>query len=435
MAFGLSATAIAGLGSAALGAYSATRGSKQSGTATSTQQNQLDPRVGNIVFGQNGNDGLLSQYQGMLNTPQSQPLQNYGQAAGDYLTNYGSQDMGAIHGAATGLMAGQQAPTSAAAGMTSASAALPAYASGNQVQAPAQNNIDLTGSYQNLLSGGDTTALNKSMNAAVGATNAGFNTNVANLTNTLQRSVLPGISQNAVLAGQYGGSRQGVAQGLAISDYTNQLNNANSQLAATNSANTTAQAANAYQQGQDRALAATQGLGAQQYGVASQDANTKNAAEFMNVGNMFDASKTNAGLAQQAGLANAGFNQQTNLANQGAQLTTNAQNNGAALGGAGLLGGLSGSAYGTAQNDQNYGINRATQVNGLLAPYLGLNQSSTTSQPIYQNTAGNVLGGAMLGSQLGGSLFGGSKSGSGSTYGGLLDLFGNNSSFGSGFGS
>jgi hypothetical protein len=110
---------------------------------------------------------------------------------------------------------------------------------------------------------------------------------------------------------------------------------------------------------------------------------------------------------------NVGNVQQNNLANQQAQLATNAQNNGAVLGGAGLLGGLSGSAYGTATNNQNYGINRAGQVNGLLTPYLGATGSNTTSQPLYQNTAGNVLGGAMMGGQLSGllgSLSGGSSS-------------------------
>lgn len=403
-----SASTLASFALPVVGGLLGSKGSSQSGTATTTQQNQLDPRIQAMLFGDgtSSNPGLLSKYQAYLDQPQSQGLQNYGQASNDYLTNYGSSNMGAIQGAAGGLMSGNSAPQ-----MTSAAASIPSYAVGNKVQAPTQNGLDLTGSYQNLLSGGDTTALNNSMNAAVNATNAGYNTNLTNLTNTLQRNVLPGIGQNAVLAGQYGGSRQGVAQGLAISDYTNQLNNANTQLAATNSANTTAQAANAYQQGQDRALAATQGLGAQQYGIASQNANTANAAEFMNVGNQFDASKTNAALGQQAGLAN-----------QGAQLTTNAQNNGAAAVGAGLLGGLTSSAYTGATNDQNYNVNRAGQVNSLLAPYMSANSSSTSSQPIYQNGMGNFLGGALgMSSLLNGSNSGGLLSG-------LSGLFGSSGS-------
>jgi hypothetical protein len=370
------------VGGAIGGAIGGLLGSKDApSSATATNQQKLDPRIDGMLFGQNGSQGLLSQYQGYLNQPQSQALQGYGATAGSYLTNNGAADMDAIRGAAGGLLSPNGAPA------TSPSA----WAVGNQVQAPSQNNIDLTGSYNNLLSGGNTAALDKSLQSAVDLTNQAFQKNQTDLTNNLQRNILPGIRNNSVLAGQYGGSRQGVAEGNAISDYTNQLTSANTTLGMANSANTTAQQAQAYQQGQDRALAATQGLGAQQYGVASQNANTKNQAEFLNVGNV----------------------QQSNLANQGAQLQTNAQNNSAALGGAGLLGGLSSAAYGTAQNADNAGINRATQVNGLLAPYLGANSSSTTSQPLYQNTGNSVLGGALAGGQLAG-LFGGAGSSPGS---------------------
>lgn len=375
------APGIGGVIGGALGG--AISGSSSPSSLTSTNQNHLDPRIDGMLFGSSGQGGLLNQYQSYLNQPQSQALQQYGQTAGDYLNNYGGADMGAIRDAATGLMGGNAAPT----------ANIGAYAVGNQVQAPGQNNLNLSGAYDHMINGdaGANPYLTKSLQNAVDMTNASFQKNQTDLTNNLMRNVLPSLRSNSVLAGQYGGSRQGIAEGNALSDFTNQLTNANLQLGLGNSANTTGQQANAFNQGQDRALAAMQGLGAQQYGVAGQNAATKNAAEFMNVGNV----------------------QQNGLANQQAQLTTNAQNNGAVLGGAGLLGGLSGQAYGAATNNQNYGINRATQVNGLLAPYLGANSSSTSSQPLYQNTAGNVLGGAMLGGQMSGllgSLGGGSSS-------------------------
>lgn len=363
--FGLSGATVAALGTAALGAYSASKGSKQSGSSTSTTQQQLDPRIADKLFGANGDPGLLNQYQGMLNTPQSQPLQSYGETAGNYLNNYGNYDLGAIRNSATGLMGGASAPTTSPT----------AWAVGGHIAAPSQNGIDLSGSYQSLLGGGDTSALNKSMQSAVDMTNASFNKNQTDVTNNLMRNVMPSIRSNSVLSGQYGGSRQGIAEGNALSDYTNQLTSANTQLGAANSMNTTAQAAGAYQQGQDRALSATQGLGAQQYGVAGQNMANDMTAQLTNINNLA----------------------QTQLANQSSQLATNAQNNAAALGGAGLLGGLGSTAYGTATNNQNYGINRATQVNGLLAPYMSANSSSSTSQPIYQNTAGNIIGGATAG--------------------------------------
>jgi hypothetical protein len=396
---------VAAAGIGALGAYASSKNNKDAAKIAS--QNNLDPRIDSMLFGSNGQGGLLSQYQSYLNQPQSQPLQQYGQAAGDYLNSHGSADMGAIRNTATGLMQGNSAPQ----------AASPAWAVGNQVQAPGQNNVDLTGSYNRFINGtpGANPYLNQSLNSAVGLTNASYQQNQDSLTNNLTRNVLPSLRSGAIAAGQYGGSRQGIAEGNALSDYTKQLTNANLQLGLANSANTTGQQANAYNADSDRALAATQGLSGQQYATAIQNANTKNQAEFTNVGNV----------------------QQNNMANQAAQLQTNAQNNSAALGGAGLLGGLSSSAYGTATNNQNYDINRASQVNGLLTPYLSANSSSTSTQPLYQNTAGNVLGGALLGGQLGNMFGGGGNSSqfSGSSMGGLFDLFGKNSSFSSGFGS
>src|SRR6478736_5842545 len=184
---------------------------------TSTNQQKLDPRADAMLWGKDGSGGLLNQYQNLMNQPQSAALQNYGKSAGDYLNNYGAGAMQQVQGAATNAMTGTGP----------ALASLPAYAVGNQVNAPSQNNIDLTSSYQNLLGGGDQTALNNAMNSAVNATNAGFKTNQDNVTNSLMRTVLPSIRSNSVLAGQYGGSRQGVAEGNAISDYTNQLTNAN----------------------------------------------------------------------------------------------------------------------------------------------------------------------------------------------------------------
>lgn len=366
-------------------------------SVTATNQQKLDPRMDAMLWGKNGSGGLLSKYQSYLDQPQSQALQNFGTAAGDYLNNYGAGTMQQVQGAANGLMQPKDAKM----------ADLLGYAVGNQVQAPSQNNIDLTGSYQNLLSGGDTSKLMNSLQAGNALAGAQFHQNQADLTDNLQRNILPGIRSNSVLAGQYGGSRQGVAEGLAISDLTKQMSNSNTQFGLGATAANSSALANAYENGQNRALSATQGLGAQQYGVASQNANTKNQAEFMNVNNLWDASKTNAAVTN--GMTQA--------------------NNQAAVAGAGLLSGLMGQAYGTAQNADNAGINRAQQVNGLLAPYLGANSSSTNTQPLFQSTAGNMLGGAMSGGLLSG-LMGGGTSSTGAGMGSIFDLFGKNSTFG-----
>lgn len=381
MAFGLSAGAVSliGAGVGAAGSYLSSKNAPKN--ATSTMQQQIDPRMDAMLWGKDGSTGLLDQYKSML--PQSAGMQTYQNAGSDYLSNYGGANLESIRSAADGLMWGDSAPKTGAA-----VASLPAYAAGNMVNAPSQNGVDLAGSYDRFVNGtpGANPYLDQSINGAIAQNRLGFQQLQDDSNRNLMQNILPSIRSNSVLSGQYGGSRQGIAEGNAIGMNQLEQQRAAAQFGqnATNAA--VGAKANAYETDSNRALSATQGLGAQQYGVASQDANTKNQAEFMNVGNSFDASKTNAGLFQQS-----------NLANQQAQLATNAQNNSAAMGGAGLLGGVLSSATGSANSD----LTRATGVNNLLAPYLDANMSKTATQPLYQNTGGNILGGALMGGQLG----------------------------------
>jgi hypothetical protein len=364
------------IGGAAIGAAGSYLSSKNgsssspSGNATTTKQQQVDPRIDNMLFGggPTGNGpqtGLLSQFQNNLYTPQSDATKWNNSANTDYLNNYGHTDPGIERQAALKLMNGNNA----------ALGTVPAYAQGSAINAPSQNGVNLTPTFQSLLSGGNNTALRDSLQYGTDLTGAQFQKNQTDLTNNLQRNVLPGIRSNAVLAGQYGGSRQGVAEGNAISDYTNQLNNSNTQMGLANSANTTGQLASDYQQGQNRALSAAQGLSGQQYATASQNANTANAAEFMNVGNVFDMNKFNASTTNQV----------------------NAQNTASAISGTGMLNGLLGQAQNTVSAQDNYALQHAQGVSSLLSPYIGTNGTTTSSQPIYQNTAGNLLGGAAAG--------------------------------------
>jgi hypothetical protein len=418
----------------ALGGLFGGSGSKQTGTQTTTQQ--LDPRVQSMLFGDgtSGSSGLLAQYQGMLNKPQDPRLAGFGNQNLNYLTDQGGQNLNGATWAGQSLLNGNAAPTSTAAQAQSAQVGainmgIPSYVGGTMVNAPSQNNIDLSGSYKNLLSGGDTSALMNSLQAGNNLTSAQFQKNQTDITNNLTRNVLPQIRGGAIAAGQYGSSRQGIAEGNALSDYTNQLTSANTQLSAANSANTANALAGAYENGQNRALSATQGLGAQQYGVASQNANTANQAETQNVQNQFNASQYNTGLLNQAnmfnstnnqntGLYNASNQQQTNLANQAAQLNTNAQNNGSLAAGAGLLSGLNGQAYGVGNAQNNYALTQATGVNGLLQPYLSQSSGSSSSAPLYSNPVGNAVSGGILGSML--------SSGSSKSNNPLSNLFDNN---------
>ena len=368
-------------------------GSNAPKSQTATTQQQMDPRFEQILFGGNGQTGLLSQFQGMLNTPRSGAAQNLAAVNAGYIGNAGA-DLDAVRNTAYKAMGTTPAPTATAANVSG-----PAWATGNMVDAPAQNNLDLSASYDRFINGtpGANPYLDKSIDGAIAQNRLGFQQLQDDSTKNLMQNILPSIRSNSVLSGQYGGSRQGIAEGNAIGTQQTELARAASQFGqnATNAA--VGAKANAYETDSNRALAATQGLGAQQYGVAQQNAATKNAAEFMNVGTHNNTLNTNAGLQQQ-----------TNLANLQSQLTTNAQNNGQNLAGAGLLNGLLGQAGQQVNANDSYALDRAQGVNSLLAPYLGANSSTTSSQPLYNNQTGNALGGAMLGGQLAG-MFGGSS--------------------------
>jgi len=378
------APGIGGAIGGALGSAVGGSGVKQSGTSTgttsgttsSTSQQQLDPRIQEIFFGANGQQGLLDRYRSLLGQPQSQGSQFIGDLASNYLNGGAGDDVNAIRNAGYGLLKGNQAPTIGAA-----------VANAAQIAAPSQNDINLSPAYQNFIYGNaaENPYLKASLQSGIDQSNQAFRTNLGNVTDTLQRQILPGIRGNAISAGQFGSSRQGIAEGLALSDYSKQATNAAQQLGLANIAATTGAQSNAFSQGQDRALSALQGLSGQQYGVAQQ----------------------NAALRQQAELQNAQLRQAADNTNVNAGLQTQAQNNAASIAGSGLLSGNLAQLYGYNQNANNAGINRALQVNSLLQPYTNLGSTytssgtntGTNSQPIYTNPTANALGAA--GSALG----------------------------------
>jgi hypothetical protein len=371
------------LGAAVGGAIGgAISGSGAPRSTTTSVQNQLDPRAQAILYGDGtaGNRGLLSQYQDMLNTAQDPRLTKFGNANLDYLAQNGGQDIGAVRNTATRLMGGNAAPT-----MSAASVGAPAWAVGNMVNAPSQNNLNLSSSYDSFINGqaGANPFLTGAIGRGINQSNNAFQAMQQDSTKNLLENVLPSIRGGAIASGQYGSSRQGIAEGRALGDFSTQQQRAISQFGQNNTDAAVAAQAGAYDADRNRQLAATQGLGSQQYGVAQQNAATRNAAEFTNVGQQNATNENYANRLQAA-----------NLANLQAQLTTNSQNQSGVLAGAGLLSGLGSSAYGIGTNQDAYALNRAGQVNSLLAPYLSLGGSSTSTQPLYSNTAGNALGGA-----------------------------------------
>jgi hypothetical protein len=362
-----------------------------SGNSSSTSQQQIDPRIASILFGGNGQPGFLNQAQGFLNQPQSQGSQFIGDLSSNYLNGGAGDDINAIRNAGYNLLKGNQAPTIGAA-----------VANAAQINAPSQNALNLNPAYQNFIYGNaaENPYLTKSLQSGINQSNQAFQTQLGDITNNLQRSILPGIRGNAIASGQFGSSRQGIAEGLALSDLNRQATNAAQQLGLANISATTGAQANAFNQGQDRSLNALNTLSGQQYNTAL----------------------TQAQLNQQAELANAAARQAADNTNVNAGLATQAQNNAALLGGSGLLSGNLAQLYGYNQNANNAGINRAQQVGSLISPFIGVNstvnqtgtQTGSNTTPLYQNTAGNILGGALTGvglaNQFGGLAgFGGSR--------------------------
>ena len=371
--------AIVAGGSALLGAYS-TRKAGKDAAAAQAEANKGDPRINEILYGKPGQDGLINKYQGMLGKPQDGQLQTFGQNNLDYLST-APENLRGIQNAGAQLLNGNAAPRGEAAGIGGA-----AWAKGNMVNAPSQNNMDLSGSYADFINGprGDNKFLTSAIQGGIDQSKNMFGQMQSQATENLMENIMPSIRSNSVLSGQYGGSRQGIAEGNAIGDFAKAQQQAINQFGQNNTNAAVGAQANAYETDSNRALSATQGLGAQQYGVAQQDAQTRNAAEFMNVGQANQNYATNAAMQQQMSMANLSAEQSQNALNQNGKIA-----------GAGILGGQMGQAYQFGQDKDNYAVNQATRVNGLLAPYLSQNGPQQVAPTA--NTAGGAISGAMLG--------------------------------------
>lgn len=162
-----------------------------------------------------------------------------------------------------------------------------------------QGTLDPTKALSNLLNGSVDNPYLKAMNQTnIDQATQGYNAQIQKLMQT----VMPSINNDAFASGQYGGSRQGIAQGLALQQQ--EINAANNQQNALNSGNTLY--GNAYEAAQNRMATAAGDLNNQ--GAQNQQFNATNQNQN---------SQFNAGLTQQANLANASNNLQNNQFNTG----------------------------------------------------------------------------------------------------------------------
>jgi hypothetical protein len=301
------------------------------------EANKLDPRVTGMLYGPDGTTGggLIDRYKGLLDQPQMAGQAIYGQAGDNYIGKFGAYDMEQQRDASNKLMGGGMlAPL---------------------VKAPSQNEIDLKPAYERFINGdpGANPFLTKAIGSGIDMSKAAFQQQQDDSTENLMERIMPSIRSDAVIAGQYGGSRQGVAEGNAIGDFQKEQQRSLTNFGLGNTNAAVGAQAQAYDTDQNRALSATQGLSAQQYGTAQ--------------------------------------------ANNAAIMDTNRLNSANMAVGIGANQGILGNAYQVAGNQDQYNLNRAGQVNGLLQPYLSKNPVPTNLQPVYNNTGASALGGAMAG--------------------------------------
>lgn len=217
----------------------------------------------------------------------------------------------------------------------------------------------------------------------------------------LQQQQLPGINSGAIAAGGFGGSRQGVAQGLAIGQTNQALGNS---LASLNF--------NAWNQDQQNALQSRQIDNSYALGQGNLALGNKQADNSYSLGqgnlalgnkqadNSYNLGLGNLGLGQMQAQQNFYTNQRgqdLQQAGLGANLVGQG-NQGLQQGGQGL--------YNLGLTQQQAPLNALQAYAGMLSPFTGLNQSNTQTQP-GASTVGSALGGALTAAQLWALLNGG----------------------------
>lgn len=230
---------------------------------------------------------------------------------------------------------------------------------------------------------------------------AGIGTDISN---NLNRNVLPGLRGEAVASGQYGSSRQGIAEGLAAQGATQQLTNAASSLRG-----------NAYESAQNRQGTAAGNLANLGIGNATNNANRDLSAQTSNAANTLQAQMFNSSQGTQNNQFNASqgnntnqFNANLGLQNNNQAIQNSANNTNNSLAGSNILNqglnygnnaygqGLSNLGMGQQQNWQNLN-NYANIINS----GAGLGSTQTSSGGGGSNPIAGILGGGLAGAQLG----------------------------------
>jgi hypothetical protein len=329
---------------------------------------------------------------------------------------------------------------------------------GFKSQDPQNVNFDKSNAvsaYNSLGAANPSTALQQQLSGQVN--NPYLDQQIAGIANdlgsNLDNYILPQVRSAAESSGQYGGSRQGIAEGLAAKAETQQLANQAANLRSS-----------AYQQAQGLQGAAANNLSGQALNNSQFNSTGGLNASTVNANLGQNNSQFNANLGQGSSQFNANLGQTNNQFNASNDLKNNQYNT---MGDFNAQTANASNLQNTQQFNANLGINNNTQqmaqqqanlqnrvsgsnlINGgtsaynntaaagntlfdttrnapwadlskyqsVIQPLSALGNASTQSTPYYTNPTATIMGGALGGAQLANSLFGSSgSSGSNASY-------------------
>ena len=331
---------VAKIGSAAAGLASAASAAGAPTSATSQTRPYIDPRVDANVWGgdggQWGSTGLTGQIAQGAQAPLPSGVQAAGTMANEYLTG---GNAGADLSAQRNAINRQLTPNAIQAPQMTAAQAQGAQAQGAQIQAPtglqggvvpqaqqmqaasinapAQNNLDLTGYYQGILGAnpGTNPFLTDTLSAAAKQARGDFGNLLGDITSNFQEQIIPQIRGAAIQAGGLGGSRNAMSEAIAARDLNRRALSTAENVQNNIDSNMFGQLASSYNLGADRQASLLNSLSGQQYGVGTNQANLQQGA-----------GQTNATLGTQAGISGAG-NQTSIIGAQNNNLWNAATNN------------------------------------------------------------------------------------------------------------
>lgn len=244
----------------------------------------------------------------------------------------------------------------------------------------AQGPADPTAAIQKTLSGQvDNPQLAAMAQAATRQAQRTYGDAVSDSTDALGRSILPQVRAGAQISGQYGGSRQGIAEGLAIGDQQKALARGARDLGIATGDAASNLYGNAYEGAQGRMASMADNVDSRAQSTALSNAQLAQQGGMFNAGNALDASKFNAGNAVDIAKTNAGLGLDysklnTDIGFQNNQQALDAsQQRVAQLGaGAGMFGQLGDMQNADSQQLLNYLGYPAKWEEDLMAPYAGV---------------------------------------------------------------